>query len=837
MLSTVLARLRRRVRHVVATLILGLLYPFISMAVAAPPWQGIDQLGGYLSSDNRTVTFRMFSQNASRVEVYLYRQPSGAAHVASYTLERLTDASIWQVQVKASTLRGLGFDIAPTHNTKLFTNIYYGYRAWGQNWTFNAAWTPGSDAGFVADVDTGGNRFNPNKLLLDPNALEISHDYMSASVSPPTLDAGLYASGAASTNPGTPDRQRDSALLAPKGIVAMPWGKAFAALNSGIPPKHAAKDDIVYEAHLRGLVQGGSSMSCRGTYKAAVEKIPYLRSLGINTIEFMPVQETDNDANDVNDAATQRSSTTTKGDNYWGYMTLNFFAPDRRYACNKKVGGPTREFVAMVKAFHDAGIKVMTDVVYNHTAEGGIWSAADATKANLWSFRGLDNASYYLLTRSPGSADDRFWYYDITGVGNTMNTRHAKVQNLILDSLQYQRRVLGVDGFRFDLGIALANTYDNDSKPIDSQRFYFSRSDSNTALAKVVAALPGVTLSSEPWGLAPGGQGYQLGQMPPGISEWNGGFRDVIRRVQNKYGSKDGDATRGKIASRISGSPDLYGDAGDGRNRPWYAVNFLNVHDGYTLKDLYSCNGQNTGQAWPLGPSDGGTADEDQWDNDANALQQRQQARTGFALLMLSAGVPIFNAGDEFLRTLNCNNNTYNVDSSGTWLNYGVLKTGTPEMHFNTFASRMIQFRKNQPALRPDNFYAGTDGNSNNMAPLDWFGADKSHRTNDAGGNFWGATPATPDSTGQNRTLAWRYDGSELGGGDTILVLFNGEPSQRDFSLPWTGAGKTTWCRVTDTASWAEGAKQVDLAASSCVGGENTIYATHGRSLVVLVAH
>jgi glycogen operon protein len=562
-------------------------------------------------------------------------------------------------------------------------------------------------------------------------------------------------------------------------------------------------------------------------------KIPYLTQLGINSIEFMPVHETDNEANDLDDAATGRSSTSTRGDNYWGYMTANYFAPDRRYACDKRIGGPTREFAVMVRAFHQAGIKVVTDMVYNHTGEGGVWSGTDPSKASLWSLRGLDNPSYYLLTRNPGQPNDRKLYYDITGTGNTTNSRHPRVQNLVIDSLQYQRRVLGVDGFRFDLGIALVNTYDNDSHPEDPQRFYFDRNSPDTAMSRLVAALPGVYLSSEPWGLAPGGQGYQLGQMPAGISEWNGAWRDSMRRLLNKYGSRDEDASRSRIATRIAGSPDLFNDPGDGRGRPWYSVNFLNVHDGFTLKDLFSCNGQNTGQPWPLGPSDGGTADEDQWDNGGNPAQQRQQARTAFALLMLSAGVPIFNAGDEFLRSLNCNNNSYNVDSTGSWLNWTLT---ADQVNFQQYAAGMIRFRSQQPALRPDSFYAQVDGNGNRMAALDWFGADKSYRTRSADAAFWQATPASPDGNGQNRTLAWRYDGSELGGGDTILVLLNGEPGMRDFTLPWTGPDRRTWCRVTDTASWAEGPNQIDLAASSCVGGENASYGVSGRSLVILVA-
>ncbi|MCF8205908.1 MAG: hypothetical protein K9J82_12565 [Methylotenera sp.] len=788
---------------------------------------GADQLGGQLAANGTTVSFRVFSQNATRLEVVLYRQSYGAPPVARYAMSRLPGTSVWQVLVPVATLRNLGFDIDPLNPGKLFTDIFYGYRAWGPNWPYVSQWVPGSEAGFLADVDTAANRFNPNKLLLDPYALEVTHDYLSAAVTPQQSDGAVYASGAG-------DRARDSGSVAPKGVVAMPYGAGFAALDTGTKPPRAIKDDVIYEAHVRGLTQGDASVgTCRGTFAGAVAKIPQLRDLGITAIEFMPIHETDNDANDMTDAASQRSATTTKGDNYWGYMTLNYFAPDRRYACDKTIGGPTREFAAMVKAFHDAGIKVVTDVVYNHTAEGGTWSSTDPSKANLWSLRGLDNATYYLLTRAPGTATDRVWYYDITGTGNTLNARHPRARDLVLHSLAYQRQRLGVDGFRFDLGIALVNAYDNDTNPSDSQRFYFDRLNPDTALARAVAANPGVFMSSEPWGLAPGGQGYQLGQMPAGVSEWNGGFRDVVRRAQNKYGVKDADATRGRLATRIAGSPDLYGDAGDGRGKPAFSVNFLNVHDGFTLKDLYACNSQNISQGWPMGPSDGGTADEDSWDNGNDASLQRQQARTGFALLMLSAGVPIFNAGDEFLRGLNCNNNPYNVDASGNWLNWTLT---TEQANFRAFAKAMIQFRKNQPALRPENFYATVDGNGNFMAPLDWFGADKSYRTNSSDSSWWQATVSQPDAAGQNRTLAWRYDGSELGGGDTVLVLYNAESVNRTFTLPWTGAGKTTWCRVTDTASWAEGPNQVDLAAASCVGGENATYRVNPRSLAVFIA-
>jgi len=802
----------------------------------SPVFQSIQQLGGFLNSDGNNVTFRVYSAAATRIEVDLYKQASGVAPAARYTLTKQSGTSLWSVQVSASSLRSLGFDIDPTNASKLFTNVYYGYRAWGSNWTYSSAWNANGNpgAGFVADVDTTGARFNPNKLLLDPYALEMSHDYTSAASQDPTIFAsGVSASG------GTADRLRNSELVAPKGIVAMPFGAGWAALNFGSKPAGVQKDDVIYEVDLRGLSRNDSAAgSCAGTYQGAIAEIPYLQSLGITALELQPVHETENDANDMNIAALGRASNTTAGDNYWGYMTTDYFAPDRHYACDKSLGGPTREFVAMVKAYHDAGIKVVLDVVYNHSGEGGLWSGSDPTKANLWSLRGLDNATYYLLTRDVGKSDDMSNYYDITGTGNTLNTHNGTVQNLIVDSLTFYRNTLGVDGYRFDLGIALVNTYDNTTNPTDMQRFYFGATDTTTAMAKVTAAFPGVFLSAEPWGLAPNGQGYQQGNMPNHVSEWNGMYRDTIRKAANKYGiaADDSAATRSAIATRVAGSQDLFGNT-NGRNAPWFSVNFVNVHDGFTLNDVFSCQNQNVTQGWPYGPSDGGTADENQWDNGGNAVQQRQQARTAFALLMLSAGVPIFNGGDEFLRSVNCNNNYYNVDSTATWLNRGVLTSGSPQYNFKQFAQAFIAFRKNEPALRPNAFYATTNtGNGDNMAPLDWFGSDGSYRTTYSGSDFWQATPASPDATGQNRTLVWRYDGSQLGGGDLILVLYNAEPTLRTFTLPWTGPSKTAWYRVTDTASWDEGPNQFDPTAATRIGGQGSTYGVNPRSLVLLIA-
>lgn len=762
---------------------------------ALPAPGGPDQLGGQLSADGRRVSFRVFSAHASRLEVHLFRRSHGAGAVARYPLIRRPGTDLWELQLPAADLRRLGFRFDPRDPQALFTTIFYGYRAWGPNWPWVSGWQPGSAAGFRTDVDSRGHRFNPNKLLLDPYALEVSHDVASTAVRPPLLDPGLFASGGPGRTP-VPDRQRDSGPRAPKGVVAMPWGAAFSRLGP-LPPLRPGRrltDEILYEVHLRGLSRADPAAGrCRGTYAGAIARLPYLRDLGITAVQFLPIHETENGANDL-EAPPARSATGTAGDNYWGYMSSSFFAPDRRYSCDQRIGGPTREFAAMVRAFHRAGIRVVTDVVVNHTGEGGLWGG-DPDRANLWSLRGLDNASYYLLNRAPGRSDDRRFDFDITGTGNTLNTRHPQVGQLILDSLRYQRQRLGVWGFRFDLAIALANRHSNTSDPGDPVRFRFDRHDPHTALARVIAAFPGVFLSGEPWGLAPAGEGYQLGAMPAGFSEWNGGFRDVIRRSQNKVGIRDADATPARVALRLAGSPDLYDDPGDGRHQPAASVNLLTVHDGFTLHDLYACNGQALDQPWPWGPGDGGSADEDSWDQGGDPRAQRQAARTGFALLLLAAGVPIINGGDEHLRSLRCHNNPYNLDSPANWLQWSL----NPEQRrFHAFARALIHLRRRQPALRPARFPA-------------------------------------PPVPGPGRSLIWLRDGTAAGG-DRILMLLNSDPAFLTLPLPDPGPGRRRWCRLTDTAAWAEGPRQVDLSARVCVGSAGSGYGLHGRSLVLLVA-
>ncbi|WP_024872052.1 isoamylase [Tolumonas lignilytica] len=737
-----------------------------------------DNLGASYSADQSQIAFRVFSSRATHLEVYIYSVAAGQDEVAHFPLTKDSN-NIWSVNISSSQLQALG----------VTGTVYYGYRAWGPNWPYDANWTKGSNVGFIQDVDSNGNRFNPNKLLLDPYALEMSHDPVNANWS----DGTIYASGPTY-------RAVDSGLNAPKGIVLTGDSQSI-----GVKPTRALKDDVIYEVNVRGLTMNDSAIPAadRGTYKGAAEKADYLASLGVTAVEFLPVQETQNDTNDVD-------PTSTTGDNYWGYMTLDYFAPDRRYAADKTPGGPTREFKAMVKAYHDRGIKVLIDVVYNHTGEGGAWNASDTSTYNLYSWRGLDNPTYYSLTSDMQSS------WDNTGVGGNYNTHNVTAQNLIVDSLAYWSNTLGVDGFRFDLASVLGNTCEHGC-------YNFDKMDSNNALNRIVRELTprpatggsGVDLIAEPWAI--GGNSYQVGGFPSGWSEWNGIFRDTIRKSQNKLGSEA--ITPGQLATRFAGSADLYQD--DGR-KPWNSINFMVAHDGFTLKDLYSCNSKNNSQPWPYGVSDGGEDNNNSWDQNSVAADQRKAARNGLALMMLSAGTPMMTGGDEFLRSINCNNNPYNLDSVANWLNFSL---NADQQTFELFTQRLIAFRKAHPALHPVDFYSGVDNNGNVMEQLRWFEPNGS------------VADSTYFNDSNNHALAYRIDGTEFNDpASSIYVAYNGWSDNVNFVLPWPGTGKS-WYRVMDTSNWNEGGANIVAPGSETyIGGEGTNYGLNGRGVLVLIA-
>lgn len=749
---------------------------------AAAARAGIDaqQLGGRYDADQANITFNVHSSRATRMEVWLYKNPSGAQEVVRYVLRRDAATNVWSKTVSVATL---------TSTYGITGAVYYGYRAWGPNWPYNAAWTKGTITGFLADVDAQGNRFNPNKLLVDPYARELSHDPQTFS----QTDGTRYASGPLY-------RTIDTGAMAPKGIVLQPDATA-----TGTKPTGALKDDVIYEVHLRGLTMNDPSVpaSLRGTYAGAALKAPYLAALGVTAVEFLPLQETQNDTNDF-------AADTTAGDNYWGYMTLNYFAPDRRYSADKSAGGPTREFKRMVQAFHEQNIKVFVDVVYNHTGEGGLYSGTDSTTANVLSWRGLDNPAYYSLT-----ADLQF-YWDNTGTTGNFNTFNQVAQNLIIDSLAYWSGTLGVDGFRFDLAAVLGNTCEHGC-------FHYDKLNSGTALNRIVNELPprpsmggsGIDWIAEAWAIGDGT--YQVGNFPAGWAEWNDKFRDALRRDQNKLGVEN--VTLGELATRFTGSSDLYQD--DGR-RPWHSINFMVAHDGFTLQDLYACNAKNNMQPWPFGPSDGGSDNNISWDQGGNAADQRRAARNGMAFLALSAGTPMLTGGDEFLRSVRCSNNPYNLDSSGNWLSWSL---GDQQENYRTFTQRLLAFRGSHPALRPVNFYSAIDNNGNVMEQHRWFRPDGA--VADAG---YFNNPA-------NHAIAWRIDGTEFDdAASAIYVAYNGWSGDVTFTLPWPGVGRT-WYRVTDTSTWAEGTGQFALPGTEAfIGAEGTPYGLGPRAVLVLIA-
>jgi len=742
---------------------------FIFLALPADAAINTNSLGASYDSTQSNVIFRVYSSRATRMEVDLYASPMGSAEVLRFPMSANGSTNIFSGSIPVATLQGAA----------ITGPVYYGYRAWGPNWPFSSTWTKGSSAGFISDVDAQGNRFNPNKLLIDPYAHEISHDPVNAT----WTDGTVYASGASYRN-------IDSGNVAPKSILWVPSSQSV-----GTKPTRAQKDDIIYEVNVRGLTKNDSGVpiSLRGTYAGAALKASYLSSLGITAVEFLPVQETPNDSND-------NTPNSTTGQNYWGYSTLNYFAPDRRYASNKGPGGPTTEFQAMAKAFHDLGIKVYIDVVYNHTAEGGAWSPSDPTTYSVYSWRGLDNPTYYELTSDMQSS------YDNTGVGGNYNTYNTVAQNLIVDSLAYWRDTMGVDGFRFDLASVLGNT-------CTVGCFNFNSTDSNTAINRILRELPprpaaggsGIDLYAEPWAI--GGNSYRLGGFPAGWSEWNGSYRDTLRQAQNQLGVTT--ITTGQLATRFAGSSDLFGS-----RKPWNSTNLLVVHDGFTLNDLYSCNGPNNNQTWPYGPSDGGSTSNYSWDQGGAGADQRAAARVGLALVMLTAGTPLVTGGDEYLRSLHCNNNAYNVDSAANWLNYNWT---SDQSNFNAFVRGIIAFRKAHSALRPLNFYSSTQ--------LAW----------------WTPAGTTPDATyfnsASDHAIAYQFNGGSLD--DTyssIYVAYNGWSGNVNFILPPPNKS-TNWYRVTDTCGWAEGPNQIrNPGAEEPIGGQGYTYSLCGRGLLLLIA-
>jgi glycogen operon protein len=691
------------------------------------------------------VHFRVRADAAMALELDVYAAPLGADEVASFAMTGGAPGTPWGADVTHAELATLG----------ITSVVYYGYRAWGPNWTQDPTWTKGSSAGFVSDVDSLGNRYDPNKLLIDPYTHEISQDPLQ----PGALSSSPYTTG-------QHDRAIDDGQLAPKSIAMAPDTS-----STGTHPARALKDDVVYEVNVRGLTMNDATVSpsIQGTYAGAATKAAGLAALGVTAVELLPIHETQNDQNDV----------ATSDQNYWGYSTLAFFAPDRRYSSNKAPGGPTSEFKAMVAAFHAAGMKVLLDVVYNHTAEGGV-SSTDLGVAQELSFRGLDNAGYYEL------AADNQTPVDDTGTGGNFGTGTKLVRDLVIDSLTYWNSEMGVDGFRFDLAAVLGNS-------CTSVCFQFTPGDSSGILARAVSELParpaaggsGVDLIAEPWGVGNGT--YQLGSFPAGWSEWNGEFRDAIRIAQNELGTMP--TTPSTIVSRITASPDLFDNNG---RAPSASIDFVDCHDGFTLRDEYAYDAPNDEQAYPLGPSSGGSTSDYPWDqgvpDGGSPAPQVQAARTGLALVAVSSGVPMFQGGDEMLRTQYGNNNAYNLDDSAMWLDWSLATTNAG---FVSWTSALFAFRAAHVALRPAQFFTGTDHNGNGLPDIEWLD------------NTGAVASAAYLANTSNHFLAWRIDGTEAGDpAYSLLFVWNGWTAAISMPVPSTaGDGTAGWWTVGDSAS------------------------------------
>ncbi|MEZ4241713.1 MAG: alpha-amylase family glycosyl hydrolase [Myxococcota bacterium] len=703
------------------------------------------ELSGATIEGDRVV-FRIPSARAERIEAWIYAAPLGADPALTVALERAADGR-FTGEVSRADLDAAGV-----------TDVWYGLRAWGPNWPYDPAWTPGSEVGFRADVDAEGDRFDPNKLLLDPWARELSHE--------PGADWGPYTTGGR--------RAEDTGPIAPKGLALPPPEPV------GARPDVALRDAVVYEVHPRGLSMTHPDVpeDLRGTYAGAALLAPALADLGVTVVELLPVHETSNDRNDDD-------PNSASGDNYWGYSTLSYFAPDARYAADRSPGGPNREFQAMVRAFHEAGLEVWLDVVYNHTAEGGTWGDADT--APLLSWRGLDNAGFY-----PVTGDGRGYRND-NGVGPNLAATSPLARDLVIDSLQHWV-AMGVDGFRFDLASVLGNGCEGDC-------FEWDPNDPEGILVRAREEVD-ADLVAEPWSVT----GWQGGQYPDGWSEWNDGFRDLVRADQNRLGTVD--VTPGRLADALSGSWSRYGD--DGRP-PWASVNYLSAHDGMTLGDLYRCNVKDNDQDWPWGPSGGGTDNDLAWDQGGDPVAQRRAARTGMGLLLVSAGVPMFVGGDEFLRTQQCNNNMYNIDSVGSWLDWDAAADADDFTHF---VRTLLAFRAAHPALRPDTW-----------RPDDQIA--------------WYTPQGTLADAGylddpHNHAIAFRLDGPAAGDpANAVYVAYNGWTTGIDFALPPAPSGGR-WRIVADSHEWLEPDGNA-FAAGTEPPLPDDRYLLGARSLVILV--
>ncbi len=628
-------------------------------------------LGATLIEAYRAYNFALYSRDATDVTLLLYNDHDfvNPIHQVRFDYRVNKTGRVWHCWAPRAQVPGAK---------------YYAYRVDGPR------------------APEAGLRFDPDKVLLDP--------YAQAVFFPPDYSRG------ACTQPGS------TAGRAPLGVL--PVSSAPFDWGTDRLPRHT-HDAIVYELHVKGFTaraNSGVAPNHRGTFAGVIEKIPYLKELGVTVVELLPVQQFD-----------------PQEGNYWGYMTLNFFAPHHAYAS----GDPLAEFRAMVKAFHNAGIEVWLDVVFNHTSEGD-------QNGPLYSYRGIDNTSYYLLT------PDLQYYLNDTGCGNTLRCANVATRSLVLNSLEYWIDEMNVDGFRFDLASIFSRNPDGsinrDDPAIISEIGFLAHSRD-------------VGLTAEAWDIGT----YQLGRAFPGLTwlQWNGQYRDEVRAFVKSDAGKVPALMR-----RLYGSDDLFPDTLIDACRPTQTVNFLDCHDGFCLYDLVAYNGKHN-EANGHGNTDG-TDNNFSWncggEGDENVSPEvmqlrRQQIKNFCALLMLSNGTPMFLAGDEFMNTQRGNNNPYNQDNEITWLDWDLLDR---QRDLFRFFKMMIAFRKAHPSIHRTTFW---------REDVHWYGVN-------------GPVDLSYDS----RVLAYGLLGSSQNDRD-LYVMINAYWEDLDFVIQ-EGSG---WKRVLDT--------------------------------------
>jgi glycogen operon protein len=620
---------------------------------------------------------------------------------------------------------------------------------------------PGQRYGFRAGGEhrVPGDLHRASKLLLDPYARAVSgsirwHDAVDA------------------------DNDEDSAPYVPRSLVVNPWFD-WGSDRRPATPWHRT---VLYEAHVKGLTALHPDVppQHRGTYLGlcAPPVIEHLQRLGVTAVELMPIHQFVHDRRLVEMGLR----------NHWGYNSIGFFAPHNEYAVGNHDGAQVREFKVMVKTLHEAGIEVILDVVYNHTAEGGAGGP-------VLSFKGLDNRAYYRL-----DPEDPSHYVDYTGTGNSLNMRHPHVLQLIMDSLRYWVEEMHVDGFRFDLAATLARELHD----VDRLSAFFDLIQQDPVVSQV-------KLIAEPWDVGEGG--YQVGNFPPLWSEWNGRYRDCVRDVW-----RPGGGDLGEFAARLTGSSDLYED--DGR-RPHASINFVTAHDGFTLADLVSYEHK---QNWANGEDNrDGTDDNRSWNCGVEGptevpevleLRRRQQ-RNLLATLLLSQGVPMLLAGDELGRSQGGNNNAYAQDNEVSWVDWSEV-----DHDLLAFTRRLVELRHDHPVLQRRRFLTGRAAAADELPDVDWLTAAGEQMTS----ADW--------HDGNRHVILWlNGDLGEVGprgepiSGETLLICVHPGDASLDWVLPDPRYG-VAWTPVLDTAS-AEPRHPVQYVAGDSVP-------VIGRSVVVL---